>query len=443
MWRVRRSARRCGVAALALLLLVACQPPRLGQHDIVLVSIDTLRADRLGAYGYERPTSPSLDALAARGVVFENVIAESPWTLPSHLTMFTGLHPTTHGVNFPDQRPDDATALLAEILREDGYRTFGFTGGGYLRAEHGFDRGFEVFDSAEAPFREKATAALAAIQELDEGERFFLFLHTFDVHCPYEPAAPYAGTFVSPDAEPIDTHKRCGNAYYNVQEGLTDGQIRHVSDRYDDGILEADATLGWLLAQLGEERLRNTIFVVTSDHGEEFREHGRVGHEATLHREVLAIPWVVAGPGVTPGRLPGLVGLSDVTPTLLELAGLPVPEGLDGRSRVAWLAGAAAGVAAEGEPRVSVNHWKRSLHSVMTPEWHLITDVDAGESALFAAGDDRLEQHDVAEVHASELDFLRGLLEAHMSGAATLEPSTIDELTSEQRDQLRALGYIE
>jgi arylsulfatase A-like enzyme len=288
--RSRRLCRQILVALPALALLSCTNAPGRGRYNLVIVSIDTLRADRVGAYGYERETTPRLDAFAARGALFEHVVAECSSTQPSHLTMLSGLYPSTHGVVQPSLLPGPHTRLLAQMLREAGYRTLGMTDGGYVDAQRGFSRGFEVFDDREKGLAAALGASLEAMAGYGEGERFFHFLHTYDVHCPYDPDPAFARMFRSADSQFVQTTGRCGNPDYNAMR-LSSGQVELLSNRYDASIREADASLGAYLAELESRgRLQNTIVVVTSDHGEEFNEHGQIGHERSLYRELLLVP---------------------------------------------------------------------------------------------------------------------------------------------------------
>jgi arylsulfatase A-like enzyme len=308
---------------------------------VLIVSIDTLRADRLGCYGYGRETSPALDRFAReRAVRFEHAIAEAPWTLPSHVTMLSGLHPLTHGVRRPDEAPADEVVMLAERLRETHY-TFGVTDGGWISEPWGFARGFESFHAADQDIERGVDVVLQYVRHRTEKGPWFGFLHTYDVHCPYDPPPPYAGRFQSEGAEPIEVAGRCGNPHFNATKP-SPGQARFLSDRYDEDARRVDDALARLFAALDELDLWDeTVVIVTSDHGEEFLEYGQIGHERTLSPEVLAVPLLVAAPGLGPRVVDAVVGLADVVPTVLELVGRPVPPRLDGRSLVPLLRGEA------------------------------------------------------------------------------------------------------
>jgi len=442
MLRVLRT--RIGGLALLALLAAGCgsSPGSTSRRpDLILISLDTLRADRLGAYGYARDTSPALDALAAQGTLFEHAVAESSWTLPSHATLLTGLYPSTHGVVQPQLRLADDLPTLAQLLRSAGYRTIGLTDGIYLTEQHGFARGFERFDAREKGLSSSLELAREAIAELPDDAPFFLFVHTYDIHCPYAPAPAFEKTFESPGARPIETMGRCGNPHFN-RYYLREGEVLYLSDRYDDSIRQADAALadffGWL-----ERRglLERSLIVVTSDHGEEFYEHGRIGHERTLHREALMVPLILRLPGAAPRRVSEPVGLVDLAPTLLDLLELPVPAAMEGRS----LAGLVRGDAPEASAataRVSELDYRTRLRSVMTPEWHLILDDQAG-AELYRVELDRREVNDVAASEPAAVADLRKLLAAYEADRRPHEAARRGELDAEERARLRALGYLD
>jgi arylsulfatase A-like enzyme len=421
---------------------------RSGTHPVslILISIDTLRADRVGCYGYARGTSPAIDSLAARGALFQNVVAECSWTLPSHVTMLSGVPPSTHGANGPQSAPGPETRLLAEILREAGYRTIALTDGGYLSAANGLARGFEVFIQRRRGLPKILRDAREHLGRLRPDEPYFLFLHTYDVHCPYTPSEPYASQFASTDAESIETEDRCGDSHFNAMT-LSEGQVRYLSDRYDASIREADAHLGEFFAFLDSTgRLDNTVLVVTSDHGEEFWEHGRIGHKGTLYREVLMVPLVVSGPDVRPARVDAQVGLVDLAPTLLDLLGLPIPEDVEGSSLVPLMKGSGqgrgrpAGVAQEA--RVSEIDWPIALRSVTTPDRHLIVDRAGGKSELYAPRDDPAEGHDLAAASPTDVATLSAILDDYARTHRPRAAEAAEPLTAEQVEELQNLGYV-
>ena len=312
------------VLGLGLVLVVGCSsgepsPASCRDCNVVLISIDTLRADHVAALGYPRATTPHFDALAARGVLYENAIAQSSWTRPAHMSMFTGLHPREHGfVSLGDTRPlEDTIPTIASVLRKQGYRTAAFVGGVNLSASIGFDRGFDVFRSNGKYFRDNLEDSRYWLDH-EAGEKFFLFLHGYDAHTPYANDRIDRAALGIADAPPQASH-----AGTCREEGSIE-RIAPFLDEYDAAVHRADRYLGKIVADLqARNLLRNTILLVVSDHGEEFLEHGRCFHISTLYREVLHVPVLIVAPGLASRRVAELVAASvSIAPTVMELLGI-------------------------------------------------------------------------------------------------------------------------
>jgi len=401
--------------------------------NLILISIDTLRADRLGVYGYERGTSPNLDALARRSVVFRNAIAEASWTLPSHATLFSGTLPSTHGaVRFLRRIPPKLTTLT-EVLAERGYRNFGLVAGGFVGRAYGFARGFEEYDeSSKRTFDETIDAALDRIRSLSRDESFFLFLHTFQVHCPYRVDSQAYQRFAARPDDPGRFDPFCQDAIFHP-ERYTPEQVQVLSDRYDAAIWRVDEALGGFLRELEQMgKLQDSVLVVTSDHGEEFSEHGALGHGVSLYAEVIRVPLILTAPGIEPREIHRGIGLVDLMPTLLDLLAIEAPASVEGRSRLDAIAGVAE---ATQEPLFSEIELTRKLRSVVLGERHVIHDLETGRYQSFDWSSDAGEL-DGREVFDGEaVDLLNAL------GPA---PERKDfEMTPELRRELEALGYLE
>jgi arylsulfatase A-like enzyme len=411
--------------------------------NLILLSIDTLRAGRLGTYGYERETSPHIDALAARGVRFERAISETSWTLPAHMTLVTGRHPTSHGVTGPADALPDEFATLAELLQQRGYRTFALTGGGFVHGRFGFARGFEAYSDERNEFAHVLSAAKERIASFDPEQSWFLFLHTYAVHCPYDPPEHFAAMFrTRPPGDRVAPELCGGNDFAPLS--LDPGQLRFVSDQYDAGVRAADESLGAFLEFLDSRGLfENTVFVLVSDHGEELGEHGRIGHEQTLHLESLHVPLIVVAPGVEPGVVSAGVGLVDVLPTLLDLLGVDAPASVQGRSLVPLLEGAADD--AFQRPLFSELDFRARIRSVLDDDSHLIRDrLDkrAGRSRRYDLSSDPTEQSPRTDA-GPETSALEAVLSRHLG---TLERPTHVPPAGPPPDEiedLRALGYVE
>lgn len=305
-----------------------------GRASVVIVSLDTLRGDRLGFMGYIRPTSPNLDRFADEGAVLERASAASSWTLPSHVSLFTGLLPYDHRILHVGQRVRPELRMLAERFRDAGYRTGAFTGGGYVSWGYGFDQGFEVFRDHDE-LRDGGPGLLAgnalAWAREHAHEPIFLFVHSYEPHGPYlhdDFADPEdRGRLPESRSEPVG----------GVLEDPTPEERRYIADLYDGDVLHADRVLGGLLADLRREVLgERAIVVVTSDHGEDLWDHAAEdipAHGHTLYEEILHVPLLVWAPGrIPPGcRIASPVSQLDLPRTLLDLAGIADPD-FPGRS---------------------------------------------------------------------------------------------------------------
>jgi len=329
----------------------------------VLISIDTLRADHLGCYGYPRPTSPFLDELARRATLFEEAYAPYPSTLVSHMSIFTGLYPREHGVLPPSSVLSPAVETLPEVFQRQGFRTAGFTEGGFVSARFGFRRGFEVFVSHDRN-RDRLVAStfrrgLDFVAGLAPRDRFFLFLHTYAVHTPYDAPDEYQRLFW-PGDPPEDAIPASGPSL--IRQNMTGKRPRQavidwLGARYDAGIRQTDDVLRHFFAELRRLGVADQVTVViTADHGEELMEHGLFNH-TQLYRETLHVPLLVVHPDQqSAARQGGIVQLVDLAPTLYELARLK-PVGRPSGTSLARRLGPAPAAAA---PAVAATAWSEA-----------------------------------------------------------------------------------
>jgi arylsulfatase A-like enzyme len=343
--------------------------------NVLLVSIDSLRADHLGSYGYPRDTTPSIDRLARRGALFETAISSASWTVPAHMTMLTGLPPEVHGVNdrFSALSPDAVT--LAEALHGAGYQTAAFISGPTVMAQYGFAQGFDLFDDrmVEVGRTQPTSPGLLELVEghldrwSDAGRHapFFVFLHMWDVHYDYAPPEPYDRLFDPDYAGDLTGHDFEQNA--RIHAGMDARDLQHLIALYDGEIRYTDEHVGRVIERLRAlHALDDTIVVVTSDHGEEFFEHGLKGHAKTLYDEVLHVPLVISYPrGVRfAQRIHAQVRTMDLAPTILGLAGVAAPAGFG-----------AAGLAAPYRS-VDLSPWLGGIHARLPmPEPPAFSDI--------------------------------------------------------------------
>lgn len=320
--------------------------PSADARGVILISIDTLRPDHLGCYGSPRRVSPEIDRFAAAGAIFQNCIAAAPWTLPTHVSMLSGVSPSIHRVTADGRRLGVSRVTIPEILRHEGFATGAFVTHYYLTGDYGLDRGFESFaysqDAPAADVCARATSWLAT-----NGQRpFFLFLHMFDPHWDYHAPSPYteivAGTEAPPYEGPVDGSLESMQPWIDPRTEVPAEDLARAIDLYDGEIAAVDDALGRLFAALDSLGLaERTLVILTSDHGEEFRDHGSFGHAHTLYDELLRVPLVVRAPGAmsppagkgatsqvatmgaTPGTIRGDVATTvDLAPTILGWAGV-------------------------------------------------------------------------------------------------------------------------
>jgi arylsulfatase A-like enzyme/Flp pilus assembly protein TadD len=423
----RRLASRC---ALLLALASAAGGCNLISADaargpnVLLVTIDTLRADRVGAYGARDVATPTLDRLAARGVLFEQAMATVPLTLPSHASILTGQYPPTHGVRHNAIfRLADEAETVAERFSAAGFATGAVIGAAVLDPAFGLAQGFDHYDatlpeerSAAGGFHERPAAAvtdaaLAWLRETDEP--FFLWLHYYDVHSSYKPPEPFATRFRD--------HPYDGEAAYVDQE------------------------LGRLLAELEKsERLAATVVAVTSDHGEGLGEHGEETHSYLIYESDLHVPLIIAGPGVPAGRrIPAVASNTGLAPTLLRLAGLPPLAKTDvGDLSAAWR---------EGEPELpgwayaeslagELDHGWAPIHAIRSDAFHYIR---APRPELFSAANDPRQRANLLPSsdasHAEVVGREEGRITELLARSTAAKPVDVD---AEMRSRIEALGYV-
>ena len=314
--------------------------------DVVLILIDTVRADHLGCYGYYRDTSPTIDSLAAAGTRWARVQAQSPWTLPAMATIMTGLTHRAHKAGIWEglfYGLDPTLPLLPEFFKAEGYETAAFFNVLFMSADFGFHRGYDYFDCESSV--EEITARNAretvddVLQWLTERERekpLLLVVHFYDPHLTYDPEPPFDTLFADPSYDgPFDTSWGSKTAVAEVNAGdvaIDSAGLTHLTDLYDGEIAFTDRELGRLFEGLRTAGIADSaLVVVVADHGEEFFDHGGLGHGHTLYQELLNVPLVVSGPGITQGHIDSaLVGQIDILPSLLTYCGMEVPEWAEG-----------------------------------------------------------------------------------------------------------------
>ncbi len=388
--------------ALALLtgLILASTPPAAQtafRPHVIFIVVDALRADHVSAYGYERPTTPYLDAFMASGVRFNEATSPSSWTFPSNASMLTGRMPTRIRMNdwaslTAFVPPEEV--MLAEALRAGGYQTVGFVNNYFLDQQFGMAQGFDHYQRLTASER-AADLNQMAFDWLDAGgaagdKPLFLFMYYYDPHSWYDPPPPY-DTLYDANYTGGLTPEVFGHGEKIVSGEVVPSErdLEHLIALYDGEITYWDAHLNQLLNRLSAEGLlQNAIVVVTSDHGQMFGEHGKWVHRNSLYEEVLRVPLLLRYPGALPAKaIDAPVFTADLMPTLLYLAGLPIPAGLDGANLVPMIQGLDDELPhrpiyaeMDGEPSPSsLGHWiapHNDLRSVKEDGWKYILEMN-------------------------------------------------------------------
>jgi arylsulfatase A-like enzyme len=468
--------RARALALLALLALAGCGETAVSPRapSIVLVSLDTLRADALGSYGYTRPTSPALDGFARESVRFAQASAQATATLPSHLSLLTSLYPARIAITRNDGRNEtqartrlrlpDAALTLAETLRSHGYATLAFTDGGFVHPFYGMDQGFDVFEMATGPglywnqlprTLAQIDARLAARAQAGERAPLFLFVHSYDIHEPYSDVPAFARRFS--EGSYAEFERERGFAARPAllsrhRAELTARDTGWARGLYDNGVLATDTAMAGLFALLRRHGLYDdALIAVVSDHGEEFLDHGDFGHPPRVYQELAHVPWLLRLPGARgAGRVISQpVALLDVAPTLLELAGLPVPAEFEGRSLRGLLDGSDDGAwLAERALLVEAPDARRGAMALRRGAEKLVLPARDARAELYDLDADPRETRDLAAERPGRAAALRAELESRVKELQRegARAGTLAELAREPHPALgalEALGYVE
>jgi arylsulfatase A-like enzyme len=426
---------------LALAGLAGCGGGRSAPPNVLLVVVDTLRADHLGCYGYERDTSPHIDRLAAEGVRFEEAYSQAPWTTPSIGSLLTSRYASEIGIYDEKSVLSDDLVLLPEVLRDHGYRTGAVISHHFCSRQWNFDQGFESFDESNvlghaAVTSESVTSKALEFVDASDGRPFFLWAHYFDPHFAYighdEHPFPGPAGYEGPIRDGLEYKQ-----IYRMRNALTDVDMREMIRFYDSEIAHTDRWLGALFDGLRERGLWDDLLVVfTADHGEEFKDHGGLGHSRTVFQEAVHVPLLVKRPGgAHAGRVvTEPVPLLDVFPTILEHAGAPPSPGIRGQPLF--------DLARDERSIVSETRRKGGVRAVVRGRYKLIHRADAGQIQLFDLEADPSELTDLAQSSADVAERLRADLE-RWDRMIEARDATQIELSEEQRERLRKLGYVD
>lgn len=421
--------------------------------NVVLIAVDTLRADHLGFQGYERDVSPNLDALARDSMVFRRAISAAPWTTPAFVGVFTGSHPGALGFESDPLLLPSEAPVLAQILCDAGWQTAGVVSHSYVGAKYGFDRGFEQWDERNAGGHmhiSSENVTSTAIEYLDsfsdDPRPFFLFAHYFDPHFDYREHANhrfsdgYTGSLRS-EADNFNSLIELAAA-----GELDEATVRQLVDSYDSEIAFTDDQIGVLLQALEQRGLyEDALIIFLGDHGEMFVERPErlLGHGMAVYQALVHVPLLIKVPGRSRvGRVESPVSTVDVLPTVLDLVGHPAPPASASLERSLLRIDPK-----NTRPVFAQTRRDGFRDTVLEGDWKLIRDSMANTSELYDLRRDEDERQDVAALHPSVVDRMEALLarwhhelDEKRQGIPVTAPP---ELTPEEKEQLRGLGYIE
>jgi arylsulfatase A-like enzyme len=424
--------------------------------NIILITIDTLRADHLSCYGYPRQTSPFIDSIARESTVFTGAYSTSSWTAPSMASIFTGLYPRGHGVvHGVAQGPSAAItgqemlvndfATMAEIFKKAGYTTFGVSSNGHISRGTGFGQGFDYFD---IHWFMKSPASNLSVKKwlnpIRKASRYFLWIHYFDPHNPYAPRLPWYRAYI---AQSNSYSKWLREVMPNpkefIEELKTDANgLNVLKDRYDSEINYCDYYIKELFALLqpGE----NTLVIITADHGEAFLEHGQLLHGDTLFEEEIRIPLIIKVPGKnkTAKTLPQVVSNRDILATLVDFTGMKPGVEIPGKSLMSLISGASTVAPEYICYELDWNGWAKG---VRCDNWKLLlTGHGEKEMFLFDIQVDPSEQQNLVGRQPDQVRLLESRLNEWLSVHPEFKAPKIRlPVDKNQEDKLRTLGYIQ
>jgi arylsulfatase A-like enzyme len=431
---------------------VVSSPPAPSEWNVLLVSIDTLRADHLSAYGYDRPTSPNIDALTRRGLLFEHAETVQSATWPALTSLHTSLYPNAHGVQWNGHRLPEGLPTLADLLHARGFSTSAFITN-MTRGRHpGFSRLFLSRDGGQVEADRRALGQAVAQLERERERRFFMWVHFLSPHADYAPPAPFDRAFTEPGVSRVKGEIPELVALRRRGTALSETDVAHVVGLYDGEIAFVDELVGLLLTALRDQGLeKRTLVVLTADHGEDLHQHNRYFfHSPSIYGSSMRIPLVLALPGVLPEgqRTDHLASLVDVAPTLLGLLGLPIPSTLQGENLLP------GGRLPKRPVRPLVfGETNGRVFTARSAEWRFVFNPEGlhpeapggpyaiAEAELFDLVADAREERDLASSRAEVTRAFTAHVQAFRArtarkGAAAAGPDP------EALEELRALGYL-
>ena len=416
--------------------------------NIILIVTDALRQDHVGTYGYYRNTTPNIDKLAEKSIVFQNAISQATWTKPSIASLFTSTYPTRHqtyaiqGINNRGKIAlPDSFNTLAEQLKQKKYKTMGYVNNAWLSPEYNLNQGFEEYKFIYPD--NKLTSKINEVIEKHENEKFFLFVHYLGPHGPYTPPKPYNSLFVEKEHDYINLSKR--NPKYLERKKPSKTELEYIISQYDGDIAYTDNEIGKILNLLKEKKLLDTtIIIITSDHGEELADHrGIYGHETIPYDTLIKVPLIIKIPGIMAKKriITNQVQLIDLMPTLLNITGIRTPEGIDGMNLIPLIKGNRI-----ESNSFSEQNWKtKHVISIRKDGLKYLYNTKTDKGMLFNLKEDPYELNELQgnneikkRLKKEILDYYKENLEKSVK---TKHNKTV-RISDETIEKLKEIGYI-
>jgi arylsulfatase A-like enzyme len=446
--------------------------------NVLIVTMDTTRADHLGCYGYDKPTSPFIDSLAQKGTSFPNAYTNATWTLPAHLSLFTGQMPTVHGVGYSNYFASPGLKTLAEILRGQGYVTAGFTGGPFLDSVFNVNQGFHYYDEkldsgsklkrlsvfrflsrfgihlwdtdGQRDAEETNRSLFPFLDWASKNQPFFVFVNYFDPHEPYNPPEKYRKLLnIQTDFKgnirfyPLD--KKTGVARHKDGTPLTEQEFEALRSLYDGEIRAMDDQVAGLWKKLASLRLtENTLIVLTADHGETIGEHQFLDHGHNLYQEQVRIPLILTGikKWNSGQRIERPAQIIDLLPTILAELRIPLPEQIQGKNLMGDPAAKFVSAEIDVDPHPRFAAFRREQKMILRGPGKFIESSDK-RNLLFHLNEDPLELRNLVNDQPAEAGALEKQLLEYLNGLQAFRHTGGGQMDEETREKLKALGYIE
>lgn len=449
--------------AVLLLSISGCSTQNSSKNNpnIVLITIDALRADHLSCYGYERETSPNIDKIAEQGILFKNVIAPSSWTAPSMVSLFTSTYPTNHEVihgagyrknitAYVQEVFSDKLTTLAEALKKQGYSTFGVSSNLHLSGKFGFDRGFDHFECLPWVDAQKVNEAIYSLEdEVKKSDKFFIWLHYFDPHSPYHARFPWIKQYAP--QTPLSELEIFIKPLFMLEEYIplfheNQNKLKNLVALYDSEINYVDSYLEEFIKRF--KLNKNSLIIITSDHGEEFLEHGSLEHAKNLYRETIHVPMIIKLPTSDKKEIVNKhVTLVDIMPSILYILEHRIPDQTLGKSffkmetPLFWQERL---VVDENETEyiLSELNTESILKTIITHKWKYIFNYKNNIDQLYSVTSDPYDHNNLANKNPKQCEQLKKELLDWVSTSKRY-PAKIQEFSQEEEEKLKAMGYLD